>query len=77
GKVIVGGPHYENFPEIGRELEANGAYRRVADAREWQAYLQFFSGVDRQRIGASARRAVAEKRGSLACSLERIQRYLA
>ena len=77
GKVIVGGPHYNNFPDIGRELEAGGVYRRVNDSAQWLEFLKAFPGLDVKRIGDNARKAVADRKGSLACSIEQIQRYLA
>ncbi len=77
GKVIVGGPHYNNFPDIGRELEASGAYRRIDDSAQWREFLKAFPGLDVKRIGADARKAVADRKGSLACSIEQIRRYLA
>ena len=77
GKVIVGGPHTNNFPDIGRELEASGAYRRVSDSAQWREFLAAFPGLDVKRIGDNARRAVADRKGSLACSIEQIRRYLA
>jgi 3-deoxy-D-manno-octulosonic-acid transferase len=77
GKAIVGGPHYNNFPDIGRELEACGAYRRVGDSAAWREYLENYPGLDMKRIADSARKAVAGRKGSLACSIEEIQRYLA
>lgn len=78
GKPVAGGPHYENFPDIGRDLEAGGAYFRVDNGEEaWRGLLAAFAGLDAARIGAAARAAVERRRGSLACSLERIERYLA
>ncbi len=77
GKVIVGGPHTENFPDIGRELRERGAYRQVRDSREWAAFLGGFSGLDRGRIAAAARAAVAARKGSLACTLKHIESLLA
>lgn len=77
GKAIAGGPWYNNFPDIGRELAENGAYHRVNNGEEWKQYLAAASGLDLQRIGARARQAVAGRKGSLACSLEQIERYLA
>ncbi len=77
GKTIVGGPHCNNFPDIGRELKENGAYRPVNDGHEWREFLTAFPGLDSESIGAIARKAVAGRKGSLACSLERIERYLA
>lgn len=77
GKVIVGGPHTGNFPDIGRELRERGAYRQVGDSREWAAFLEGFSGLDRGRIAAAARAAVAARKGSLACTLKHIESLLA
>jgi 3-deoxy-D-manno-octulosonic-acid transferase len=77
GKVIAGGPWYDNFPDIGRELEERGVYHRLSGCREWGEFLAAFPGVDPKRIGDSAREAVAARRGSLACSLEHIRRFLA
>ncbi len=77
GKTIVGGPYFNNFPDIGRELKEGGAYRPVNDSREWREFLAAFPGLDSERTGAIARKAVDGRRGSLACSLEQIERYLA
>jgi 3-deoxy-D-manno-octulosonic-acid transferase len=77
GKAIVGGPYCNNFPDIGRELVESGSYRQVNDSEEWREYLADYTGLDRERISANARKAVAGRKGSLACSLEQIQRYLA
>jgi 3-deoxy-D-manno-octulosonic-acid transferase len=77
GKAIVGGPHCNNFPDIGRELKESGAYHTVNDSSEWREFLAAYPGLDSERIGAIARKAVAARKGSLACSLERIERYLA
>ena len=77
GKAVVGGPCYNNFPDIGRELEESGVYRRVNNSDEWRDYLAAFPGLDLERIAALARKAVDDRKGSLACSLEKIQRYLA
>jgi len=77
GKAIVGGSHYDNFPEIGRELEERGVYRRVRDSGEWLGFLQAFPGIDLQKIRADALEAVGRRKGALACSIEQIQRYLA
>lgn len=77
GKVIAGGPHTENFPDIGRELRERGAYRQLGGSREWGAFLQEFSGLDRGRIAAAARAAVAARKGSVACTLKHIESLLA
>jgi len=77
GKVIVGGPHYENFPDIGRELEDAGAYRQVNSSGEWLDFLGDYPDLDLGRVSESARAAVRKRKGSLACSLEQIRLFLA
>lgn len=77
GKAVAGGPCYNNFPDIGRELEESGVYRRVHNSDEWRDYLAAVPGLDLERIAVRARKAVDDRKGSLACSLEQIQRYLA
>lgn len=77
GKAIVGGPCYNNFPDIGRELAENEAYHQVNNSDEWRRYLAAVPGLDLERLKARARKAVDDRKGSLACSLEQIQRYLA
>ena len=52
GKAIVGGPYYNNFPDIGRELEDSGVYRRVNDSGEW---LEFLEPISRPRPAADQR----------------------
>ncbi len=77
GKAVVGGPCYNNFPDIGRDLAEGGVYRVVNGIDEWQEYLAAVPGLDLEQIKARARKAVDDRKGSLACSLEQIQRYLA
>jgi 3-deoxy-D-manno-octulosonic-acid transferase len=77
GKPIAGGPHYNNFPDIGRELEESGVYRQVNSSDEWLEFLDGFPGPGLEIIRDCARHAVTKRKGSLACSLQQIQRYLA
>jgi 3-deoxy-D-manno-octulosonic-acid transferase len=77
GKPVAGGPFFNNFPDIGRDLAECGAYHTVNDSREWGEYLAAYPGLDLERIANGARKAVDGRKGSLACSLEQIQRYLA
>ena len=77
GKAVAGGPCYNNFPDIGRELAESGAYHQVNDSDEWRQYLAAYPGLDLERLKSRARKAVNDRKGSLACSLEQILRYLA
>ncbi len=69
GKTILGGPYYNNFPDIGRELEESGVYHRVKDSEELLEFLKNFPGSDNKAIGDKALNAIAKRKGSLACSL--------
>ncbi len=76
GKTILGGPYYNNFPDIGGELEESGAYHRVNDSGELLEFLNKFPGRDTKTINDKALNAIAKRKGSLACSLRQIQRFL-
>jgi 3-deoxy-D-manno-octulosonic-acid transferase len=75
GKLILGGPYYNNFPDIGRELEEAGVYHRVNDSHELVAFAGRYRDLDLQQIKQKALRAVSARQGSLACTLEQIQRF--
>jgi 3-deoxy-D-manno-octulosonic-acid transferase len=77
GKPVAGGPFFNNFPDIGRDLVECGAYQTVNDSGEWGEYLAAYPGLDLERIANGALKAIEGRKGSLACSLEQIQRYLA
>jgi 3-deoxy-D-manno-octulosonic-acid transferase len=76
GKLILGGPYYNNFPDIGSELESSGVYRQINSSSELVDFASRFQNIDLQRIGTKALEAVLNRKGSLACTLEQIQRYI-
>ena len=76
GKTILGGPFYNNFPDIGRELEENGVYHRVNNSGELLEFLKKFPGRDTKPISDKALNAILKRKGSLSCSLQQIQRFL-
>ncbi len=75
GKLILGGPHYNNFPDIGRELEEVGVYHQVGSSRELIDFAARYHDLDLQQINQQALRAVLKRKGSLECILEKIQHY--
>jgi 3-deoxy-D-manno-octulosonic-acid transferase len=75
GKLILGGPHYNNFPDIGRELEEAGVYRQIATSRELVEFAARYRDLDLEQIKQRALDAVLKRKGSLACILEKIQHY--
>ena len=76
GKTILGGPCYNNFPDIGRELEESGVYHRVNDSIELLEVLKNFPFQDNKPISDRALNAILKRKGSLSCSVKQIQRFL-
>jgi len=76
GKLIVGGPHYNNFPDIGSELEAAGVYHQINQSQELVDFANRFQELDLEQINEKAMKAVLGRKGSLACTLEQIQRFI-
>jgi len=76
GKSIVGGPFYNNFPDIGRELEERGVYQRVKSPEEWVAWLNTVGQIDFAKLAASARAAVSSRKGSIECIIKEIYRRI-
>lgn len=72
GKLIIGGPHYNNFPAIGRELVDSGVYKIAADPDKMAAFLLDETNIDFGNIKARAIEAVVSRRGSVACILKEI-----
>jgi 3-deoxy-D-manno-octulosonic-acid transferase len=76
GKVIVGGPCYNNFPAIGAELRQKGIYHVVVNGRELTDFLGRLERIDFEKIKQEAVSAVSARRGSIACILKEIQPFL-
>lgn len=76
GKVIVGGPCYNNFPAIGAELRQKGVYHAVDNSRELADFLAHMERIDFEKAKQEAVSAVSARRGSSACILKEIQPFL-
>jgi len=67
GVPVAAGPSMENFRQIADELDAAGAWRRVADACElgevWSAWLD--DPAEARRVGKAGRRLVEANRGAV------------
>jgi 3-deoxy-D-manno-octulosonic-acid transferase len=74
GKFIIGGPHYNNFPDIGRELVKNGVYRVTPGHRELADTLRNIDQINFDDIRTAATRSVSKRKGSTECILGQIQR---
>ena len=75
GKLILGGPYYNNFPDIGEELATRGVYKIVRDTEEFQRMLPQCA-AEMKQTAAAAVDAVSRRRGSTECILKEIQRLL-
>lgn len=76
GKLIVGGPYYNNFPDIGSELEETGVYHQVLTSRELVDFAKRLQNMDLQWISENALRAVSKRKGSVSCILDQIHRFI-
>lgn len=76
GKVIVGGPCFNNFPAIGAELRQKGIYHVVDNSRELADFLGHMERIDFEKVKQEALTAVSARRGSSACILKEIQSLL-
>lgn len=73
GKLIVGGPCYNNFPDIGKELAARGVYKIMTDMDQLVEFLLNLTDIDFEKIKPQAVEAVSRRRGSVECILKEIQ----
>jgi 3-deoxy-D-manno-octulosonic-acid transferase len=73
GKPVIGGPFYNNFPDIGKELMEKGVYRQVGDSDELTDILNDLDECCTDDIAALAVEAVKKRKGSTECILDRIQ----
>jgi 3-deoxy-D-manno-octulosonic-acid transferase len=76
GKLILGGPFYNNFPDIGSELQANGVYHQINHSQELVDFAARYQNLNLKQINEKALQAVLKRRGSLACTLDQIQRFI-
>jgi 3-deoxy-D-manno-octulosonic-acid transferase len=76
GKYIVGGPYYNNFPDIGSELVEKGVYRVVNNSQECLEALLNLKKVNREQVSANAVNAVSRRQGSVQCTLKEIHRFI-
>jgi 3-deoxy-D-manno-octulosonic-acid transferase len=76
GKLILGGPYYNNFPDIGRELEASGVYHQINSSHELVDFANRYQNLDLKQLNEKALKAVLKRKGSLACTLDQIQRFI-
>lgn len=76
GKCIIGGPHFNNFPDIGNELLKRGVYHCVCSIDECKEYLTHSDSIDWESIHANALQAVSTRRGSIQCIIDEIGKII-
>lgn len=72
GKLIIGGPCYNNFPDIGRELEKRGVYKLITGPDQLMELLLNTETIDFERVKTQAVEAVSKRRGAVDCILKEI-----
>ncbi|MCP5052058.1 MAG: hypothetical protein GY940_33125 [bacterium] len=75
GKMIIGGPHFNNFPDVGRELVEKGVYKIVNDSQQCARLLTQCSGdqMDWETIAGNGQDVVSQQRGSIQCTLDTLK----
>lgn len=77
-KVIVFGPHMENFRDIAKLFLDAGAAIQVRNPDELAQAAGLLENLhERERLGASARRVLEQNSGATARTLEVLRKYLA
>lgn len=76
GKYIVGGPFYNNFPDIGKELAEKGVYKIVKDSNECKQILLGYKSINWENVSKNAVNAVSQRRGSIQCILKEIHQFI-
>jgi 3-deoxy-D-manno-octulosonic-acid transferase len=76
GKFIIGGPYYNNFPDIGKELSENGVYKIVNNSNECLQILMDYKSIDWENVSKNAINAVSQRRGSIQCILKEIHHFI-
>ena len=77
GCSLFGGPHYNNFPDIGASLVAAGAYRVIHNPEDAQRELsEKTTAAEASRRREAAHREVELRRGSTERILEEIRQCL-
>lgn len=73
GKLIIGGPCYNNFPDIGKELFGNSTYLLINNSQELFETITNIEKYNFYNNGKKAIKSVLKQRGSTKCILRHIQ----
>lgn len=73
GKPIIGGPFFNNFPDVGDALVSGGVYRQVHDADDIRDSFLSFGTQNLIEIKKTALGIVSQRKGSVECIFNQIQ----
>ncbi len=76
GKLIVGGPYYNNFPAIGAELIEKGVYNIIDNSKELSEFLLHIKKINFKNVERDAVYCVTRRKGSIQCTLKEIQKLI-
>jgi len=76
GKKIIGGPCFNNFPSIGRELTGNGVYTIANTGESLLNILTNLKNQDIKSINEKAKRSVMKRSGAIEFSIREVLKLL-
>ncbi|MEN8154941.1 MAG: glycosyltransferase N-terminal domain-containing protein [Acidobacteriota bacterium] len=76
GKKIIGGPCYNNFPDIGSTLVDNGVYSIVENHEEMVKLLKGIKKQNIKKVKSSGIKSVKNRTGATKCSIKEIKKLL-
>jgi 3-deoxy-D-manno-octulosonic-acid transferase len=76
GKNIIGGPYYNNFPDIGDELKANGIYKTAKSTEEMQNIIDRIFDNNNATVKEQAIKIINKRKGSIECIIKEIKQIV-
>lgn len=76
GKKIIGGPCFNNFPSIGRELTGNGVYTIANTGESLLNILTNLKNQDIKSINEKAKKSVMKRSGAIEFSIREVLKFL-
>ncbi len=76
GKKIIGGPCFNNFPSIGKELTGNGVYTIANTGKSLLDILANLKNQDIKLINEKAKRSVMKRSGAIEFSIKEVLKFL-
>jgi len=76
GKNIIGGPYYNNFPDIGYELKAKGIYRIAKNTEDIQNIINKIFNNNNTTVKEQAIKIINKRKGSIECIIKEIKQIV-